>query len=79
MSYVIFYSQIYNIVFINPEKTIADKNIFICSCNISKLRVKMLGYIVRNNLTAAGMHIPYPATGTVQLNSKKGYIFKPVN
>ncbi|MDP3451862.1 MAG: MBL fold metallo-hydrolase [Bacteroidales bacterium] len=41
-------------------------------------RLKMLEYIVNNQLYSAGMHLPYPAIGRVKSNGKNGYIFTPV-
>ena len=45
--------------------------------DISKLD-KLFDYIVKNNLTAAGMHIPYPAFGKVSVLSDGSYKFTPV-
>ncbi|MDP3398841.1 MAG: MBL fold metallo-hydrolase [Bacteroidales bacterium] len=41
-------------------------------------RLKMLEYIIKHNLTAAGMHVPYPGIGTLKADGKGGYIFTPV-
>lgn len=41
-------------------------------------RFMMLSYIVRNNLKAAGMHVPYPGIGSLKTDGKGGYIFTPV-
>lgn len=41
-------------------------------------RKKLFDYIVKNNLTAAGMHIPYPAFGKVSVLSDGSYKFTPV-
>ncbi|MDR2907289.1 MAG: MBL fold metallo-hydrolase [Bacteroidales bacterium] len=41
-------------------------------------RLKMLKYIVDNNLNIAGMHIAYPGMGTIKTNGKSGYIFTPL-
>lgn len=41
-------------------------------------RFMMLAYIVKNNLTAAGMHIPYPGIGKLKSDGKGGFIFTPV-
>lgn len=41
-------------------------------------RFMMLSYIVRNNLKAAGMHVPYPGIGSLKADGKGGYIFTPV-
>ena len=43
-----------------------------------KTRLRILEYIVKNNLTAAGMHIPYPGIGTLKSDGNGGYIFTPV-
>jgi glyoxylase-like metal-dependent hydrolase (beta-lactamase superfamily II) len=43
-----------------------------------KSRLKMLDYIVQNRLKAAGMHIPFPAMGSVKADEKGGYIFEPL-
>jgi glyoxylase-like metal-dependent hydrolase (beta-lactamase superfamily II) len=42
-----------------------------------KSRLKMLDYIVQNRLKAAGMHIPFPAIGSVKSNDKGGFVFEP--
>ena len=40
-------------------------------------RKKVLKYVVKNNISVAGMHIPYPGMGTVAENGKGGYTFTP--
>lgn len=40
-------------------------------------RLKMLDYIVKHKLKAAGMHIPYPGIGSVKANDKGGFVFEP--
>ncbi len=41
-------------------------------------RLKMLDYIVKHKLKAAGMHVPYPGIGNVKTNDKGGFVFEPV-
>ena len=41
-------------------------------------RLKMLEYLVANNYIVGGMHIAYPAIGTLKSNNKGGYLFSPL-
>lgn len=40
-------------------------------------RIRVLEYVIQNNLTVAGMHIPFPGIGSVSHNGRGGYIFSP--
>ena len=42
-------------------------------------RLNMLEYLVANDYIVGGMHIPYPAIGTLKSNGKGGYVFSPLN
>lgn len=40
-------------------------------------RLKILEYVVENHIPIAGMHIPYPAIGTIEAEETGGYRFIP--
>ena len=40
-------------------------------------RLKMLDYIVKHKLKAAGMHVPYPGIGSLKADGKGGFVFEP--
>jgi len=40
-------------------------------------RKKIMEYVAKNNITIAGMHIAFPAIGTLTSNGKNGYNFIP--
>lgn len=42
------------------------------------VRIAVLKYVAKNNITIAGMHIPYPAIGMITEGKDNGYIFTPV-
>lgn len=44
-----------------------------------KSRLAALEFASKNNIPVAGMHLPYPAIGTVKANGKGGYTFTPVS
>lgn len=41
-------------------------------------RLKILDYVAKNNIAIGGMHIAFPAMGSVKSNSKGGYEFVPI-
>lgn len=43
-------------------------------------RLAVIEYAIEHRIPVAGMHVPYPAMGTVQMHPKgKGYVFTPVS
>jgi glyoxylase-like metal-dependent hydrolase (beta-lactamase superfamily II) len=41
-------------------------------------RRKILKYVLKNNITAGGMHVPFPAVGKLSAGKDEGYTFSPV-
>jgi glyoxylase-like metal-dependent hydrolase (beta-lactamase superfamily II) len=41
-------------------------------------RLAVLKYVTKHHIPVAGMHVAYPAIGTVAANGKGGYVFTPV-
>jgi glyoxylase-like metal-dependent hydrolase (beta-lactamase superfamily II) len=41
-------------------------------------RRKILEYVLKNNITAGGMHVPFPAVGKLSAGKDKGYSFSPI-
>jgi glyoxylase-like metal-dependent hydrolase (beta-lactamase superfamily II) len=41
-------------------------------------RRKILEYVLKNNITAGGMHVPFPAVGKLSAGKDEGYTFSPI-
>jgi hypothetical protein len=41
-------------------------------------RKKILEYVLKNNITAGGMHVPFPAIGKLTAGKDEGYAFSPI-
>jgi glyoxylase-like metal-dependent hydrolase (beta-lactamase superfamily II) len=41
-------------------------------------RKKIMEYVLKNNITAGGMHVPFPAVGKLSAGKDEGYTFSPL-